>query len=92
MLFQIFPILNKIFLKPGQHSIFLTALISDKIFSQMKTIRSLRHLFSELIQRIVPMNLCNNRMFFLTVLELLHRETCETGSKQLISYYVDMNL
>lgn len=36
MLFQIFPILNKIFLKPGQHSIFLTALISDKIFSQMK--------------------------------------------------------
>lgn len=66
MLFQIFPILNKIFLKPGQHSIFLTALISDKIFSQMKTIRSLRHLFSELIQR---MDLCNNRMFFLTVLK-----------------------
>lgn len=69
MLFQIFPILNKIFLEPGQHSIFLTALISDKIFSQMKTIRSLRHLFSELIQRTVPMDLCNNRMFFLTVLK-----------------------
>lgn len=68
MLFQIFPILNKIFLKPGQHSIFLTALISDKIFSQMKTIRNLRHLFSELIQT-VPMDLCNNRMFFLTVLK-----------------------
>lgn len=42
------------------------------------------------------MDLCNNRMFFLTVSQancyIERREAHETGSKQLITYYVDTDL
>lgn len=88
-----------------RHSIFLTILISDKIFSkendtQFTTSESLDTLLprdsNNISARTVPIDLCNNRMFFLTVSQancyIERREAHETGSKQLITYYVDTDL